>query len=798
MPIKRRMSRRRLLLAVLVCLVAGCCATGSAGATTGSAVRIGAAPVLPAGATTAGAVAPERPLNLYVALEPHDPAGLEAFADEVSTPGSPVYGQYVSVPEFAARFGATAGQLATVRDALLARGLQVGEPTPNALSLPVSATAAEAEAAFGVTLERVKTADGRVAYANLSAPQVPAAAAPYVAGVIGLDDLDVPESTPAARAAGTGEPGDEDAPAAPASQGATAATSPFPAASASALTGSPQPCSSALQVRTGEGGYTADQIASAYDLSGFYSAGDFGAGQTIALLELEPFLPADIALYQSCYGTAATVETVDVEGGPEPYEQGDGGEAELDIEQLIGLAPAAKIVVYQGPNRASVPILSTFVAQDTAQVMSSSWGLCERYTGKTEMGAFDALLQEAAAQGQSFFVAAGDAGSTDCYQRQGTHDKSLQVDFPGTDPFATSVGGTQLETPTTTPQQYIWNDGIAEGAGGGGVSTHFAMPSYQGSANPALNVVGPFSSGMPCGQTGDCREVPDVSADAAPRTGYIVRAEEEWEVIGGTSAAAPLWAAFATLTNASPACAGKALGFANPALYALAGSAYAGNFDDVVTSRSGLPRTTNLFSESQPYAAGTYYDMATGLGTPVGATLGASLCGVAQTAAPRVSAPTTSPPTGTTTAAPPTSPTAPTPQPHVATAHLAGVTKGRPRLTVAAEAREGATLTTVTLTLPVGLLPSRLAKDLAAGIVVRDGAGRRLKVSATTYAGQRIRLRLASPTPAVNVTLDAPALSVTPKLLEHVKSGRTRKLGLIVTTAESGGANARFPLLLAL
>jgi subtilase family serine protease len=782
-PIKPPMPRRRLLLAVLVCLAAGCCGAGSAAAATPAMVRVGTAPVLPAGATLVGAVAAERPLNLYVALESRDPAGLEEFAEEVSTPGSPAYGQYLSVPEFAARFGAGASQLATVRSALLARGLQVGEPSANALSLPVGATAEEAEAAFGVSLERVRTADGRVAYANLGAPRVPAAAAPYVAGVIGLDDLDAPESAPVADTAAAAEP----------------QASPLPAASTSVLTGGPQPCSAALQVRSGEGGYTADQIASAYDFSGFYSAGDFGAGQTVALLELEPFLPADVALYQSCYGTDATVETVNVEGGPEPYEAGDGAEAELDIEQLIGLAPEAKIVVYQGRNEASVPILSTFVAADTAKVMSSSWGLCEKYAGKAEMSALDTLLQEAAAQGQSFFVASGDAGSSDCYQSQGVvHDKTLQVDFPAGDPFATAVGGTQLETPTTTPQQYIWNDRLPEGAGGGGISTRFAMPSYQASANPALNVVGPLSSGTPCGHTGPCREVPDVSADAAPRTGYIVRAEEEWGVIGGTSAAAPLWAALATLTNASPDCAGRTIGFANPALYALAGSAYAGNFDDVVSSRSGLPKTTNLFSESQPYAAASYYDMATGLGAPVGATLGASLCGVSQVveSAASPSAATITP--SITTPVSPVPPTAPTPRPHAASAHLTGYVKGRARLTLALEAGEGATLSTVAVTLPTGLVPSRRRQDLAAGIIVRDQAGRHLGVSATTYAGQTIRIRLASASPAVIVTLRSPALSATPKLLERVQSGRTRKLGVVVTTAEGGGGTARFPLSLAL
>jgi Pro-kumamolisin, activation domain/Subtilase family len=777
------MRRNRPWLAVL-CLLAVLGAAPGAGAATPGAVRIGAAPVLPAGASLDGALAPERPLSLYVALEPRDPAGLESFASEVSTPGSPAYGQYLSVPEFAARFGATAAQVATVRTALLARGLQVGEPSANDLSLPISATAAEAEAAFGVALERVSTADGRVAYANLSAPQVPAAAAPYVAGVIGLDDLDVPQRAPVTHATAAAE-----APAAP-----------LPAASASVLTGGPQPCAAALSTQTHEGGYTADQIASAYDFSGFYGAGDFGAGQTIALLELEPFLPADIALYQGCYGTHATVETVNLEGGPEPYEKGDGGEAELDIEQLIGLAPAAKILVYQGPNQASIPILSTFVAQNAAKVMSSSWGLCEKFTGKAEMTAFDTLLQEAAAQGQSFFVASGDSGSTDCYQREGVHDKSIQVDFPGTDPFATSVGGTQMEAPTSPPLQYIWNDRLPEGAGGGGVSTRFAMPGYQQAASSALNVIGPLSSGTPCAQAGYCREVPDVSADAAPRTGYIVRAEEAWEVIGGTSAAAPLWAAFATLTNASPACAGQAIGFANPALYALAGVAYAGNFDDVTTSSPGLPRTTNLFSEASPYAAGPLYDMATGLGTPVGAALGASLCGVAQTAEAPPSPPAIpSTPTSTpTTTEPPASPPAPTPQPHVSGGHLVGVGKGRPRLTLALEARGGAALTTVSIALPIGLVPTPRAKDLAVGIVVRDGAGHRLKVSAATYARQSIRLRLTSPTAAVTLTLRPPALAVTPKLIEHVRSGRTHKLGLIVTTAETGGTNARFPLSLSL
>jgi Pro-kumamolisin, activation domain/Subtilase family len=789
------MRRSRLSLALLTCLALACCGATPAGAAATGAVRVGVAPQLPAGATLSGAVSPERPLDLYVALEPGDPAGLEAFAAAVSTPGSPVYGQYLSVPDFAARFGATPAQVATVRSALLARGLQVGEPSANDLSLPVSATAAEAEAAFGTTLERIQTADGRVAYANTSAPRIAAPAAPYVAGVIGLDDLNVPERQPVEPAAAGSE-----APSADAAAEAESAALPQPAATGGVLTGGPQPCLKAQETKEKyEGGYTADQIASAYGLSGFYAGSDFGQGQSIALLELEPFLPEDIALYQACYGTGTTVEAVNVEGGPGPYAKGDGGESELDIEQLIGLAPAAKVIVYQGPNTASIPIVSTFVTQNAAKVMSSSWGLCEKFTGRAEMSAFDTLLQEAAVQGQSFFVAAGDAGSTDCYNPEnGDNDKSLQVDFPGTDPFATSVGGTQMEEPTTPPVQYIWNDEEEEGAGGGGISSHFPMPSYQLEANRAINVLGPLSSGATCGFSGYCRQVPDVSADASPRTGYIVRAEKKWLLIGGTSAAAPLWAAFTTLANASPACLGKSIGFANPALYAIAGGSYAGNFDDVLTSRPGGPKTTNFFSESKPYEAGPYYDMATGLGTPTGPTLGASLCALARTATPVAPVTPTSPATPMPTPAPPTPPGAPTPEPHLTGPRLSGVAKGRPRLDLRLAAREGAQLETLTITLPVGVVPARARETLARGLLVRDGTGRPLKVVASTYAQQSVRIRLASPRPAVTVTLRPPALSVTAKLLKHFDSGITRKLGLVVAARESGGQGARFPLVVKL
>src|SRR5262249_59330550 len=100
-------------------------------------------------------------------------------------------------------------------------------------------------------------------------------------------------------------------------------------------------CTDAANVTTSMGGYTADEVASAYGMGSYYPS-DEGAGQTVAVVEFEPYDPSDIATYQQCYGTAASVTNIDVQGGPGAFS-GDDGEAALDIEQVIGLAPKASI-----------------------------------------------------------------------------------------------------------------------------------------------------------------------------------------------------------------------------------------------------------------------------------------------------------------------------------------------------------------------------------------------------------------------------------------------------------------------
>jgi len=735
---------RSRLLAALGALVAFLLAVAPAQAQSGAAERIGAAPEMPRGAAVVGAAQPAKDLRLYVALEPRDPAGLERFATAVSTPGSPVFGQYLTVPQFAQRFGATPEQVAAVRSALAARGLRVGPAAANRLSLPVNATVAQVESAFAISIERVRLASGRVAHANDRPPAVPAPAAPFVQGVIGLDDLTLSRRR------------DLDGDRSPLIGSATTASP-----TTSVVTGGTQPCAEAQQTGKELGGYTADQIASAYRFSDFYAAGNFGAGQTIALLELEPFLPADIATYQSCYGTDVDVTAVDVNGGPGPYK-GEDGEAALDIEQLIGLAPGADIVVYQAPNSAAAEaeILSAYVEQNTAKVMSSSWGICEKWVENEVAAAMDTLLQEAAAQGQSFFVAAGDEGSTDCYESEGDHDKSLAVDFPGSHPFATDVGGTRMEEPTaTTPTEYLWNESPHWGAGGGGLSEHFPMPAYQQQAAPDLGVIDELSSGDDCGFS-YCRQVPDVSANASLETGYVTHTEDEWSVSGGTSAAAPLWAAFAALTNASPACRGHSIGFANPALYAIAGDAYAANFHDVTGARPGGMPTTNRFDSAEPFPAKPGYDMATGLGTPKGGALAASLCALAAPA----------PPPSAGGAGPAAAAPQPAATPRLLRASISGVAKGRPKLKFTLAARPGASLRSVAVDLPPGLLA----------------------------APRALRIRLARPRPVANLELAFPALKTTQNLIANVRSGRVRTRELLLATRETTGKGARLSTVLAM
>jgi subtilase family serine protease len=656
-PQKRLLLTCVLLTAALAAILVG----GPAAMARTPRLRVGFAVRLPLGARVGAALPASRRLALTVALAPQDPAALQAFATAISTPGSPEFHQYLTVSEFAQRFGAPKGHIAAVQQALRADGLSVGVPSANDLTVSVSGTTAQVENAFSVSEAQVRLRGGRIAYANRQAPVLPASVAGDVQGVMGLDNVtidqpqDVSTQTHARRVRVS-------------SVRHPSAVRPH------AIGSGPAPCPEAVSDSTGantsgpnqssELGYTQDEAAGAYGLTSYYPATE-GQGVSVGLLEEEPYQASDVAAYQSCYGTSAVVTNVNVGQGVAAYTAGDDdGEAALDIEQVIGLAPKANIIVYQeqGSATSAADLLTAMVSQDQAKVLSSSYGGCEALTDQSVINSENTTLQEAAAQGQSFFISSGDSGSTHCYQSTASTSSpnySLSVLDPAAQPFATGVGGTSMGTVSNNtwvvpdngsyPGEFVWNDGDPNGvpnrsaASGGGVSDQWPMPSYQSSAASSLNAVSADSARTCGGQL--CRQVPDVSADGDYfNSGYTFyynggSTGGGWNVNAGTSAAAPLWAAFTALADSSPACRGFSLGFLNPALYQVADGSYLTNFHDITQNSpfSGYYGTDlgndtfagqNSDNPSQLYPVGTGYDMATGLGTPIANVLGNSLCAV--------------------------------------------------------------------------------------------------------------------------------------------------------------------------
>ena len=342
--------------------------------------------------------------------------------------------------------------------------------------------------------------------------------------------------------------------------------------------------------------FTPPQVAALYN----YPTGVTGEGQTVAIIELGGgYSTSDLQTYFTGLGISEpTVTAVSVDGGTNSPGSDADGEVMLDIEVVGAIANGANIAVYFAPNtdQGFLDAITDAVHDTTRKpsVVSISWGGPEDSWTQQSLTAMNSALQDAATLGVTVTVAAGDDGSTD-----GAGDGKLHVDFPASSPYALACGGTTLKgSGKTISSEVVWNE-IAnnEGATGGGVSIEFPLPSYQASAGvpkqPETNYVG--------------RGVPDVAGDADPSTGYQVRVDGQNQVVGGTSAVAPLWAALVALMNEK---LGKNVGFLNPTLYGLGEADFhditSGNNDD-----SGLGY----------YSAKAGWDPCTGLGSPNGAAL---------------------------------------------------------------------------------------------------------------------------------------------------------------------------------
>jgi subtilase family serine protease len=636
-PNNRSAWRGRLTVAAAIALgLTGVGSTGAFAATlqqgAPTAVRVGVAPTAPHGATRTASPAADPTLHLDIELAPRDPAGLNAFVAGVSTPGSASYHHYLAKGQFGPMFGASPSTVAAVTRQLSAAGLAAGPLSSDGLTLPVTATIAQAKQAFGTDFAGYTLADGHAAYANTSAPLVPSG----VTGVVGLNDLThlTPAHTPLTHPAV----------AAPASTRAQAVR---PASA------TPSVCAQIQNLFAQNNQFDTQNYwepgtlsaASVYDTGGLNTRyGNTGSGVTVGLFELESFSPADIASYQNCMGTNVPVTAITVDGGPTAppgtvFTTGVGAESALDIETVAGLAPGVSINVYQGPDAANASeqqVLDTYqrmVSDDTAQVLSTSWGICELELNAGDpaaIGAESQIFAQAAAQGQSWLAASGDSGSTTCFANPASTFKAdLAVSDPAGQPFVTAVGGTTM-TGTAPNIQSTWNTpaagGIQGAASGGGVS---AIASMSGTANYQSGVQGAgYSNACNAAAGATCRQVPDVSAVADPNTAYLVAYGQEagnaqdWLTIGGTSGAAPLWAAIAALADAGTGCAANGpVGLMNPSLYQSQSQAA---LTDITTGNNVLPDSGY---PGALYVAGQGYDLTTGLGTPKASRLVESLCG---------------------------------------------------------------------------------------------------------------------------------------------------------------------------
>jgi kumamolisin len=446
--------------------------------------------------------------------------------------------------EFGQHAGAEPADLARLRAFARQYGLQESGADPARRVLQLTGAPHSLERAFAVTLGRYQLSDGRGPFiASGQAPTLP----PEAIAVLGLD------RRPVARA-----------------------HSRRPKATPSIT-------------------YTPIQLGALYD----FPAATDGSGETLAIIELGGgFRSSDLAQYFNSLGIAKppTVTAVSVAGGSNQPGGDADGEVMLDIEVIGALAPAASIVVYFAPNtdQGFYEAISQ-AAHDSVHnpsVMSISWGGPEdSWTGPAR-DAMQTALEDAAALGVTVTVAAGDSGSGD-----GESDGQPHVDFPASSPYALGCGGTKLiASATAITSEVVWNeDATDEGATGGGVSVVFPLPQWQ----PAGAV-----PKAPNGSAG--RGVPDVAGNADPLTGYRVLVDGEAQVIGGTSAVAPLWAALIARCNQK---LGQPLGDVHAALYAIGERA----FRDITQGNNGA------------YKAAGGWDPCTGLGSPNGAALLAAL-----------------------------------------------------------------------------------------------------------------------------------------------------------------------------
>jgi hypothetical protein len=508
-------------------------------------------------------------LKLAIGVTPRDEQGLDTFVQELYNPASPNYRHYLTPEQFTAKFGPTAQDYQAVINYAKANGLNVTLQHSNRVVLDVEGAVTDIEKALQLTLHTYQhPTEARTFYAPDVEPSVPAGIP--MLHIAGLNNYKFPH---------------------------------------------PRHHHHAVDATSKAGSAPGGQLWG-NDFRDAYVPGTAltGAGQSVGLLEFEGYYAKDITAYENAIGMSASsrpqLVVVPLDGGATPADGGDNGEeCSIDIEMSVAMAPGlSKVYVFEdgaggNGNGYFDDIFESMVSYPNILQFSCSWG------GSTEVDpTSEVLFKQMASQGQSFYDASGDSGAF-----------VGAVEFPSDSPSITQVGGTTLTDgsapsyPWESEVVWAWDSGPHVSASdaessAGGISTYYAIPSWQTGISMAANL----------GSTTK-RNTPDVAANADNCYIYSDDGEQGggW---GGTSCAAPLWAAFTALLNQQAAASGAApVGFLNPSLYNLgSGSDY---FHDITVGNNTWKDSPNEF-----YAT-SGYDLCCGLGSMNGLNLIRALVG---------------------------------------------------------------------------------------------------------------------------------------------------------------------------
>lgn len=500
-------------------------------------------------------------LQLAISLPLRNEPALDLLIQQIYDPKSPHYHQYLTPEQFTEQFGPSENDYQAAEDFFRSNGLTVTGESSNRLVLDVSGTAADVKRVFHVGLHTYRhPTENRTFFAPDADPAINLGVP--VLHISGLDNYLIPH----------------------------------PALRIKSLANNQAPAVKAAFGSGPSGEYMGNDFRQAY-LPGVTLD---GTGQTVGLLELEGYFTNQINTYETTASLPnVPLTNIIVDSFPGVTKTDTNGviEVHLDIEMAMSMATnLSAIAVFEEQNGGNVvDILNSIAAHSSIKQISSSWLIGDN-------AAYDTVYKTMASQGQSFFQASGDNGAfftSNEANEQYTDDTNI-----------TLVGGTTLSTAGAGgawSSETVWNwfsSGIGQAGSGGGTNFNGVhIPSWQQNVSMTNNQ----------GST-TLRNIPDVALTA---DNIYVQAYGSSFYVGGTSAAAPLWAGFTALVNQQAVAANKPyVGFLNPAIYALGqGLDYTNDFHDIATGNN-----TNL-TLGDRYFAVPGYDLCTGWGTPNGQNL---------------------------------------------------------------------------------------------------------------------------------------------------------------------------------